>query len=354
MSKRAAFVVIGALLAAVALAFAYVGGWLTPRRLGPVRMIEAFEAANGVHPGFRRNHAKGLCVTGFFDSNGAGTQYSKAVVFAAGRVPVVGRFALAGGQPFQADTSRAVRSLALRFSLPDGEQWRTGMNAIPVFPVNTPQAFYEQLVATRPDPATGRPDPTRMAQFLAAHPESARALEIIGSQVSSSGFANSRFNSLDAFRLVATGGSVTNVRWAMVPDEAFATEDAADTSARSPNYLFDALIAELQRQPLQWHLMITLAQVGDPTNDATIAWPVERQQVDVGTLTLEHAQGEDQGACRDINFDPLVLPAGIEPSDDPLLSARSAAYSRSVTLRAGEAKPPSAVQTPSFRPGEPP
>jgi len=40
-----------------------------------------------------------------------------------------------------------------------------------------------------------------------------------------------------------------------------------------------------------------------------------------------------------------VLPAGIEPSDDPLLSARSAVYARSFTLRAEEnhEKPPSAV-----------
>lgn len=320
--------VIGAAIAAVAAAFAYVGGWLTPQRLGPARMIEALEGVSGQHPGYRRNHAKGLCVTGFFESNGAGTQYSKAVVFAAGRVPVQGRFALAGGQPFQADTPRAVRSLALRFQLPDGAEWRTGMNAIPVFTVRTPQAFYEQLLASR--------DQERMARFLAAHPESARALAVIASQVSSNGFANSRFNSLDAFRLVAANGSVTPVRWAMVPDEPFAAEDAADSRARSPNYLFDALRAELQRRPLQWHLMVTLAQPGDPTNDATLAWPVDRPQVDVGTLTLEHAQSEDVGACRDINFDPLVLPAGIEPSDDPLLSARSATYARSYTLRVGE------------------
>jgi catalase len=40
-----------------------------------------------------------------------------------------------------------------------------------------------------------------------------------------------------------------------------------------------------------------------------------------------------------------VLPPGIAPSDDPLLSARSAAYSRSFTLRAGEMaeKLPSAI-----------
>jgi len=32
-------------------------------------------------------------------------------------------------------------------------------------------------------------------------------------------------------------------------------------------------------------------------------------------------------------FDPLVLPAGIAPSDDPLLSARSAVHSQSFTRR---------------------
>ncbi len=144
------------MIAVTVLAFAYVGGWLSPQRLSPARMIAALQEVNGSHPGFRRNHAKGLCVTGYFDSNGAGRQLSKAEVFAPGRVPVVGRFALAGGQPFQPDTARSVRSLALRFSLPDGEEWRTGMNAIPVFPVNTPQAFYEQLLASKPQMLHGQ------------------------------------------------------------------------------------------------------------------------------------------------------------------------------------------------------
>jgi catalase len=354
MPNRSRLIAIAAVMAVTALAFAYVGGWLSPHRLSPARMIAAFQEVNGPHPGFRRNHAKGLCVTGYFDSNGAGRQVSKAEVFAPGRMPVLGRFALAGGQPFQADANRSVRSLALRFSLPDGEEWRTGMNAIPVFPVNTPQAFYEQLLAGKPDAATGKPDPARMADFLARHPESARAIAMIGSEANSSGFANSRFNSLDAFRFVAAGGATTNVRWAMVPNEAFVPDDPTEPHTRSQNYLFDALAAQLQQRPLQWHLMVSIARPGDPTNDATQPWPVDREQVDVGTLTVEHAQGEDGGACRDINFDPLVLPSGIEPSDDPLLSARSAAYSRSFTLRAGETKPPSAVQTPVSAAGERP
>ena len=35
--------------------------------------------------------------------------------------------------------------------------------------------------------------------------------------------------------------------------------------------------AALRRQPLQWHLIVTVAQPGDPTNDATVAWPADRE-----------------------------------------------------------------------------
>ena len=66
----------------------------------------------------------------------------------------------------------------------------------------------------------------------------------------------------------------------------------------------------------------------------------------MGTLTLDSVESEETSPARDINFDPLVLPDGMAPSDDPLLSARSAIYSQSFTRRAGEKKEPSAI-TPS-------
>src|SRR5882724_4559329 len=133
---------IGIVLAAVAGAFAYLGGWLTPNELTPARLTDAFEHVDGVHPGFRRNHAKGVGVSGYFKSNGNGVRLSKAVVFRPGRVPVVGRFSLAGGRPYAADSPTAVRGLALQFSPTYGEEWRTAMINLPVFPVRTPEAFY--------------------------------------------------------------------------------------------------------------------------------------------------------------------------------------------------------------------
>ena len=105
---------------------------LDPDALTPARFIDRFEQINGVHSGFRRNHAKGLGVSGVFDSNGNGVRLSKAAVFAPGRVPVIGRFSLDGGHPYQADHPHTRRGLGLQFTLPNGELWRTAMISFPV------------------------------------------------------------------------------------------------------------------------------------------------------------------------------------------------------------------------------
>src|SRR4029453_3590056 len=113
------------------------------------------------------------------------------------------------------------------------------------------------------------------------------------------------FHGLNAFRLINAAGDSIPVRWLMTPMQPF---EAARTASvpQDKNYLFDALIAAIPRQPLQWRLIIIIGQPGDPTNDASIAWPAGRQQVDVGTLTLDRVESDETGAARDINFDPLV------------------------------------------------
>lgn len=329
----------------VVVLFAYAGGWLSPRALTPARFVDRFEQVNGKHPGFRRNHAKGVCVSGWFDSNGQGVTLSKATIFQPGRVPVIGRFSLSGGRPYAADAATTVRGLGICFMPSEGEEWRTAMINLPVFPFATPQAFYDQLLALAPDPATGKPDPQRVQQFLAKYPETAKALKLIHNEPMSSGFGNSTFNSLNAFQFINAKGEKVWVRWSLAPVQPFEPINPAPPGKNDTNYLFDALIAGVHQHPLQWHLIVTIAQSGDPTDDATLAWPPDRRQVDVGTLTINEIASEDTSPARDINFDPLVLPDGIAPSDDPLLSARSAVYMRSFTRREGEAKSPSAVST---------
>ncbi len=338
--------IIGVLLIGIVVSFAYVAGWLSTGLLTPSRFADGFEeASGGIHSGFRRNHAKGVCIGGFFDSNGNGGRISKADVFPLGRVPVIGRFSLSGGDPDQADSPATVRGLGLAFRPEHGEEWRTAMVNLPVFIARTPQGFYDHLMATKPDPATGQPDPAKMKAFLDAHPETGRAFGIIKSQPFSSGFDNAAYHSLNAFRVVNAEGTAGFVRWEIAPIDEFKPADSAEGAKTNKNYLFDNVIARIHQGPVQWKLILTLAQPGDPTNDATLPWPSDREHIDTGTLTIDRIEGEAEGACRDVNFDPLVLPNGIEPSDDPLLSARSAVYSQSFTRREGEKKSPSAITT---------
>lgn len=325
--------------------FAFAAGWLSPDRLGPARIVDEFEAGAGVHPGFRRNHAKGICVTGSFESSGELAPWSRAALFESGRrTPFVGRFAIPGGNPQAPDGSGPVRSFAVAFMLANGQQWRTGMNNSPVFAVATPEAFYAQMLEKRPDPATGKPDSRRMAAFFAAHPRTAPFRAWAKATAPSASYASETYGSLNAFQLVDAVGVRHAVRWQLVPDGGGAR--LALPGDAPADVLDRELETRLAEGPLRWHLRFTFAAPGDPVDDATQAWPDDRETVTAGVLLVERAQPQASGPCRDITFDPLVLPDGIEPSADPLLAARSAVYTNAHLRRSREQAGASRETTP--------
>jgi catalase len=123
-----------------------------------------------------------------------------------------------------------------------------------------------------------------------------------------------------------------------------------ETQTGDPDFLAHDLNEQLMHGPARWRLMLTEAARGDPINDATRAWPDDDRHLDVdaGTVVIEHAQSQIDGPCRDIDFNPLVLPAGIAPSEDPLLAVRSAVYAESShrrTMEEAQAQPSVAQRT---------
>lgn len=329
-----ALVGITLIVAAIASAFAWTAGWLTPGRLTPERFANAIETGNGeVHRGFRRAHAKGVCVAGYFQGNGQGVELSRARLFEPVRTPFVGRMSVGGGSPYGLDNKARVRSMALELSSDDGQQWRMAMNSFPFFGVSSVAAFYEQTVANAPDPATGKPDPARVAAFAKANPEFARFAAWAKNSPWSTSWANTAYNAVNAFRFSNEAGEQHYVRWSMRPRAAFVAMSPAQREAADGDFLSQDLQARLAQGPLYWDMVVTLAKAGDPINDASQPWPEDRRQVTVGSVVVESTTPQTTGACRDINFDPLILPVGVEGSDDPVLAARSSVYSVSFNRR---------------------
>lgn len=329
-----ALLAIVAIVSALALAFAWTAGWLAPRRLTPQRFTDAIETANGqVYRGFRRAHAKGVCVAGYFQGNGQGVALSSAGMLAEARTPVVGRLSIGGGSPYGLDGKARVRSMALQLTGDDGQQWRMAMNSFPFFGVKSVQAFYEQTRANAPDPTTGQPDPARQAAFAQAHPEFARFAAWAKTAPWPTSWANTTFHGVNTFRFINAAGEVHHVRWSMQPQTAFEAMSAEQRAAADADFLSEDLAARLAQHPLRWNMVVTVAEPGDAITDPSTPWPASRAHITVGTVVIERSSPQASGPCRDINFDPLVLPAGVQGSDDPILAARSAVYSVSFNRR---------------------
>ena len=312
--------------------FAYTAGWFSPQRLTPDKLVAAFAPPTGAPLGHRRNHAKGICFTGVFEANGAGSELSRASVFERGQYPVLGRFNLATADPNAPDATVRVRGLGIQISTPDGQEWRSAMIDPPVFTVSTPQAFYELLRASHSK------DPNALKAFAAAHPEFAKFSDWAKNAPWTGSYAEERFNSLNSFVFVDGSGADHVVRWSLLPAAQPVAVSPDEFAKRGSDFLEQEIAQRVANEPQRWTMVVTVANPGDPTADPTEAWPVNRRSIEVGTLVAQHVQAERDGPCRDINFDPTVLPSGMRTSDDPFPAARSAAYAKSYDLRTAEAE----------------
>jgi len=322
---------IAAVVGVAAVAFAYTAGWLSPHRLTPKKLVAALAPPGGPALGHRRNHAKGICFTGTFEANGNGSALSRATVFERGQYPVVGRFNLATADPNAADAMVRVRGIGISIKTPDGQEWRSAMIDAPIFPVSTPQEFYELLTAS------GSKDPDAMKKFIGAHPEFLTFLSWAKSAPWTGSYAEERYNSLNSFLFVDSTGATHTIRWSLVPAAQPVPVSPDELAKRGPDVLEQEITQRVAAGPQRWTLVVTVANPGDPTADPNKAWPSDRRTVEVGTLTVQQIEPEREGPCLNINFDPTVLPSGITTSDDPFPAARSAAYSRSYNSRTAEA-----------------
>jgi catalase len=316
-----------------------------PRSLGGpervTRTLRNMQDNVGYVPGFRRAHARGVAFRGSFTASPEAAALTTAPHMQGDEIAVVVRLSNGAGNPYAADkssdTKGAVMGLAVRFALPDGTTSEWAALNITDFPAHVPDDF-AGLAGAQKKNAKGKPNPLRLAAFVVMHRQVLPGLKAILGVVTAQSFATQRYNGLHAYFLVDAEGNRRAFRYRWVPLAGVHGITPADDKLLPPQFLISEVKQRVAREPVAWDLVFQLAEPGDPTDDMTRHWPDSRTLVTAGRLVVD-ALHEDQDKVDRSMFDPTLVPAGIEVSDDPVLHFRSEIYIESQKRRRAESKP---------------
>jgi catalase len=305
-------------------------------QVDPNRFLDQFELTFGKFEGFRRSGAKGVCAAGEFVGSAEGRALSTASAFSGKPVPVIVRFSVGGASPKAPDNARSQRNMALQFNLPDGERWQLGNISAPVFGAATPEQFLGRLQSLQPDPATKAPDAAKVKAFADANPEVLLQGRYFASQPVPASFGTVNYWGVHAFAFVNARGERQFGKWIFEPVGGTQGLTDDEAKARGPNFLFEDLRQRVAAGGVAFDFMLQLAQPGDRIDSAVVPLPEDRRKVSLGRLTIKSVAADAAGECVGITFTPTVLPKGVEPSADPMLSARAAPYAVGLGRRLGE------------------
>ncbi|MCI0624156.1 MAG: catalase family peroxidase [Acidobacteria bacterium] len=296
----------------------------------PEQLVDAFNSVNGIHPGARANHAKGVILEGTFTPSASAASVSKAAHLQKLKspVPVTVRFSNGSGLPTVPDTNEMPRGMAVKFALPDGSKTDIVVLSYNGFPVATAEEFRDFLlaiVASGPD----APKPTAFEKFLSTHPTAKAFVEAPKPPPVS--FGTLAYFGINTFKFTNADGVATFGRYQLQPvaGEKFLSKE--QVSKMGPDYLVDEIGGRVGRGPVKFKLMLQVAEQSDKIDDPSIAWPDTRKKVELGTIAITKATTESHTADK-LLFLPGAVVSGIEAAD-PMIAARSAAYIVSLSRR---------------------
>ena len=298
-------------------------------------IVTTFEKKFGVFHGHRRNHAKGICFTGFFKGINPYLPLSKAsMIFDGNAYPIIGRFSHSGGNLHVSDTQHNGYGMAFQILLPDGQKHNITMNNLPFFPVPTPEAFLELQQITIPNPHTGKIDKDKITAFKILYPELER-FNLAKSKAKSAGYNHVKYNSVNTFMITDAQGLSVPVRWEFVPQDQQNGLTETQLQHLGSNYLAQNLKNRIKKGNIVWDMEILIPSTHYPINNAAIPWE-SNHRFNIAKLEVTAVGEEQNDSCSNINFDPLVLSGQIKPSDDPILFVRSPTYAISFGKRLSE------------------
>ncbi|KAB8295127.1 hypothetical protein EYC80_007058 [Monilinia laxa] len=270
-------------------------------------LVHKLQTLFGNHAGKRPAHAKVLLLTGTFTPTPTACILSQAPHFTLPSTPFWIRFSNSTGIPtipdFAADADP--RGIAIRFIL-DAQKHK-----------------HTDIIA-HSTPGVGTQSPTPLERFLDAHPKAGEFLR--APKPAPTSWARERYWGVNAFRFVGEEGRITFGRYRVVPVEGVEIASEGVKKSLGENYLTEEIVGRLERGPVEFKLLVQIAEEGGVTNDATVHWPEERKVVELGTVRVEGLLKDNEKEQKHIIYDPIPRVEGVDVIDDPLLDVRAGVY----------------------------
>lgn len=290
-------------------------------------------------------HARGAGAYGTFTLSESLSEYTRASFLqtAGQQTEVFLRFSTVGGGQDSSDYARDPRGFAVKFYTPEGNFDLVGNNT-PVFFLNDPMKFPDFVHSQKKNPQTNLPDPARMFEYWANHPQSLHQMTIL---MSDRGIPRSwrHINGYGSHTLGFwnTDGERYWVKWHFKTDQGIqcvTDEEAATLPAQGAQ---QDLVESIARGDFpSWTVKVQILTEEEARNfpvnpfDLTKVWPHDVAPLqEIGRLELNRNVENYFAETEQAAFAPSNLVPGICASPDKMLQARLIAYQDAQRYRVG-------------------
>ncbi|KAI0018609.1 catalase-like domain-containing protein [Xylariomycetidae sp. FL0641] len=288
-------------------------------------------------------HAKGSGAHGFFECTDPLDDICLADLFSAKgkKCPITIRFSTVGGESGSHDCARDPRGFSVKFRTDEGN-WDMVANNTPVFFLRDPAKFPHFIHTQKRDSATHlthADDSTMFWDYLSQNPESIhQVMVLMGDRGIPDGYRFMNGYSGHTLKLVNKDGDwvYAQIHFKSKQGIKFLTQE--ESMEKSPDHAQKDLYEALQRGDFpRWDVSVqtmTPKQAEEVWEkqqinvfDLTHVWPQGQFPLrKVGELTLNENAVNYFAEVEQAAFNPSHMPAGIEPSADPVLQSRLFSY----------------------------
>jgi len=290
-------------------------------------------------------HARGTGAYGTFTLSKDLSRYSIASFLqnVGDKTEVFVRFSTVGGGQDSSDYARDPRGFAVKFYTSEGNFDLVGNNT-PVFFLNDPINFPDFVHSQKKDPRSNIPNPARMFEFWANHPQSLHQMTILMSDRGIP-FSLRHMHGFGSHTLSFWNdrGERVWVKWHLKSNQGIKTLTNDEAATMSPFGAQQDLIESIDTGNYpSWSVKLQIMTEKEANNyklnpfDLTKVWPhKDFPLIEIGQLELNRNVENYFAETEQATFAPSNLVPGIGASPDKMLQARLLAYQDAHRYRVG-------------------